>query len=246
MATIFAKFLNLGQFVAVKATAVVLAVALLGAVGLSAILPASAAEETAVAEAEQAEVIEEQSTEEPAEEPVEEPVKEATVVAAARPAPSRPAPAPAPVDPSQATYINIGGIISSPITSVGLTAGGAVDVPGSTVGWWNGSARIGQPGASFLDGHTPGILGSLSAVGVGANIAVTMGDGSVISYRVVDRVVYDYDYVNPGSSANYNIMAAALSSRGGSDGLNIMTCHGVFVGGYGTYSQRLVVFAARI
>ncbi|GHU08549.1 hypothetical protein FACS189431_5020 [Alphaproteobacteria bacterium] len=246
MAKLFAGFMNLGQFVAAKATVVVLAAALLGSVGLSAILPASAAQETAVAEAEQTEVTEKKPVEESTEQPAEEPVAKKTTVATARPAQARPAPTPASVDPGQATYINIGGIISSPITGVGLTVGGAVDVPGSTVGWWNGSPRIGQPGASFLDGHTPGILGSLSSVAVGANIAVTMGDGSVINYRVVDRVIYDYDYVNPASSANYNIMAAALTARGGGDGLNIMTCHGVPVGGYGTYSQRLVVFASRV
>jgi hypothetical protein len=60
----------------------------------------------------------------------------------------------------------------------------------------------------------------------------------------VDRQVFNYDYVNPTAAANYDLMRQALTPRGNVDGLNLMTCAGYPVGN--TYSQRLVVFAARV
>ena len=157
-----------------------------------------------------------------------------TVVAPVKPA----------IDASLPTYISIGGYVSANIQVVGLTAGGAIDVPGSAVGWWNGSAKPNTVGAVFLDGHNPGALSGLVGVPIGTNIAVTMGDNSVINYQVVGRQIYDYIWNNPADQRNRQIMAEALSSRGGSKGLNIMTCYGTPVAG--TYSQRLVIYSQQI
>ena len=145
---------------------------------------------------------------------------------------------------NQPVYISIGGYISSSIQTVGLTSGGAIAVPGSSVGWWNGSSKPDKVGAAFFVGHSPGILGGLKNVPIGANIKVTMDNESVIRYKVVDKQVYDYIWNNPTDQRNRQLMTEALSSRGGSKGLNIMTCHGTPVGG--TYSQRLVVYAQQV
>ena len=48
--------------------------------------------------------------------------------------------------------------VNSVITSVGLTADSAVDVPATNVGMWAGSPAPGAHGATFLDGHSPGVL----------------------------------------------------------------------------------------
>ncbi|MDR2523921.1 MAG: sortase [Candidatus Nomurabacteria bacterium] len=234
-------FFRTKRFVAAKVCIAVAAVVLLGTVAFLIFSPAQAAVENtqieAVSAAEQ--IAEPKSA--PAETAVEPEVESTPSVRAAQAIYTPPAPA---VEPGAPTYVNIGGIISSAVTPVGLDAGGAVAVPGSIVGWWNGSARIGEPGASFLDGHSAGVFRNLASVGVGASITVTMGDGAAVNYRVVERRIFDYDYNNPTAASNYDIMRQALASADGADRLNIMTCAGQPVGN--TYSQRLVVFAVRV
>ena len=141
------------------------------------------------------------------------------------------------------TFIRIGNLVSSPIYTVGLISG-AIDVPSAAVGWWNGSSKPGTTGAVFLDGHSTGVFSGLKNVKIGATIDLTIGNGSVIKYKVVDRQIYEYDHKNPAAKNNTQFMYEALSVRSGSKGLNLMTCHGQPVGN--TYSQRLVVFATQI
>ena len=140
------------------------------------------------------------------------------------------------MDPGVPTYIQIGGYVSSSINKIGLTAGGAVDVPNSTVGWWDGSSEPNTIGAVFLDGHNPGVLSGLVNVPIGAIINITMGDGSIVNYKVIDIKVYKY--------TDPQIMIEALTPRGGSYGLNLMTCYGQVVNG--TYSERYVVYSQQI
>ncbi len=150
------------------------------------------------------------------------------------------APAPSPADSVAAGvpyFISIPSIgLNSQIVGVGLTTGGNVDVPGSVVGWWNGSASAGSPGAMFLDGHSPGVLGGLASVPVGGQIFIQAGGGITATYTVASVEVTTLESVN---------MRRALSPISGGAGLNIMTCTGQYDAGRGTYSHRLIVYAVK-
>ena len=126
--------------------------------------------------------------------------------------------------------------VNSVITSVGLTADGAVDVPATNVGMWAGSPAPGAHGATFLDGHSPGILSALNQVGVGQTFQVIYG-GQTYTYRVAHTETIPLDSVN---------MRRALAVYGNGDGLNIMTCAGQFAPSRNTYDHRLIVYAVAV
>ena len=133
--------------------------------------------------------------------------------------------------------VSIAGSSWLPVYPVGVDSNRRIITPDTTIGWWNSpsNAKPGEIGAIFLNGHTPGILGFLGGVGVGSQITINF-DGVTYNYRVVGAETYAYD--------DPSLMANALTPRGGSRGLNIMTCAGSPVAG--TYSHRLVVFAVQI
>lgn len=146
------------------------------------------------------------------------------------------------------SYINISGKISTAITPVGLDSTGAIAVPASAAGLW----RAGDYAPVFLDGHSDGVFAGLKNVTTSDVISITLGDGSVLKYQVDSRKIYDYDpsigvYDNRTGelTANGTIMSDSIYT-GGPDGLNLMTCYGKYLANYGTYNQRLVVFASRI
>lgn len=127
--------------------------------------------------------------------------------------------------------------LSSQFVTVGLTNTNAIDVSPSLVGWWNGSARPGTPGAAFLDGHNPGVFSKLPSIAEGAHITLTQASGEVFNYTVV--------HIETVQLAGIN-MRAALSTYGGAkEGLNLMTCIGPYNEKTGTTDQRLVVYAVR-
>jgi len=127
--------------------------------------------------------------------------------------------------------------VNSSFVPVGLASNGAVDVPASTVGWWNGSAQPGTKGAAFFDGHTPGALSALAGVSVGSVISVQKADGQVFNYTIVYRETVALSSVD---------MRKALRVYGAAaEGLNLMTCAGTYIPSMGTTDQRLIVYAVR-
>lgn len=126
----------------------------------------------------------------------------------------------------------------APVATVGVTVSNAIDVPASLqVGWWNGSAQPGTPGAVFLDGHVDGVFRRLSSVAVGQTVSL-LYSGQTYSYRIVHKEVVPLAGID---------MTQALSVYGGAaEGLNIMTCAGTYIPSQGTYDQRLVVYAVRV
>jgi sortase (surface protein transpeptidase) len=155
-----------------------------------------------------------------------------------------PAPKPAPVLASTPTptpaydKVSIASIgLSSQFVAVGLTSTNAIDVNPSLVGWWNGSAQPGNPGAVFLDGHNPGVFRALPSVQVGAQISLTKASGEIFNYTVVHTEIVQLVGID---------MNAALSPyAGASEGLNLMTCVGTYNSQLGSTDQRFVVYAVR-
>lgn len=128
--------------------------------------------------------------------------------------------------------------ISAPLTDVGLTSEGAVAVPaGMQVGHWNGSAKPGTRGLAFLDGHTPGVFSGLTGISAG-HIFNVHYNGQDLLYKVV------FTEIVPLASVN---MSKALRVYGGAaEGINLMTCAGMYDASLGTYNQRLIVYSVRI
>ena len=158
----------------------------------------------------------------------------------ATPQPPAPAPAPSPTPKPAPVYdkVSIASIgLSARFVTVGLTSANAIDTHPSLVGWWNGSAQPGNPGAVFLDGHNPGVFSKLPSVKEGAQIALTKASGESFNYTVV--------HIETVMLAGINMHAALSTYGGANEGLNLMTCVGQYNANTGTTDQRLVVYATR-
>jgi LPXTG-site transpeptidase (sortase) family protein len=146
------------------------------------------------------------------------------------------------VGKNDARYLKIEDIgVFARVIHLGLTPEGAVDSPQNVfdAGWYNKSARPGEKGATFIDGHysgyrAGGIFSRLDELNNGDKVQVERGDGKTLTYTVVAKERFDKDKVN---------MRKVLSVYGGGEyGLNLMTCAGDFIQNSETFDERLVVY----
>lgn len=136
------------------------------------------------------------------------------------------------------------GITKARVVRLGVMKDGAIATPDNIfdTGWYNGSAKPGQPGAMFIYGHVSswtadGVFYNLHRLRPGDLITITRGDDVVFSYRVVTSKVYPYTDVD---------MSQVLSPvEAGQPGLSLMTCTGSVIKGTSDFSERLVVFAVQ-
>lgn len=110
-------------------------------------------------------------------------------------------------------------------------------------GWFIGSTKPGQPGATLLDGHVhgptkPGVFHDLKRLEQGDVIEVERGDGTILKYSVVSKRTY--------KSHEADMKSALLPVTPGKSGLNIITCAGKFNSAKNTYEERLIVFTTLI
>ena len=134
--------------------------------------------------------------------------------------------------------------INAPVISVGLTSTGAIDTPKNIweAAWYNGSAKPGQDGAVFMDGHSSAnggaLFGHLDRLVKGDTIQVAKGDGTVITYKVVNTAIVDKDAVD---------MRAMLKPYGGaSKGLNLITCEGDWISSERTLTKRVLIWTEQV
>lgn len=107
-------------------------------------------------------------------------------------------------------------------------------------GWYDGSAKPGESGVSFIDGHVsgpsqPAVFEKLDTLGAGDRISVERGDGTTITYSVKSVETIPLDKVN----------IRTILASGEKNGLVLMTCGGNYMGNY-QYDSRVVVQAARV
>lgn len=149
------------------------------------------------------------------------------------------------VAPNMPRYLKISELnVFSRVKRMGTTTSGAVDAPKSVfdTGWYDGSAKPGENGAVFIDGHVSGptkggVFANLKKLKTGSKIQVEMGDGRLFNYKVVAIEKYDANNVD---------MAKALRSiEPGKKGLNIMTCSGKYNEDAETFEQRLVAYTVQ-
>ncbi|MBT3151240.1 class F sortase [Streptomyces sp. CHD11] len=109
-----------------------------------------------------------------------------------------PAPALPPSPPGRVRIPAIG--VDAPLTGLGLTATGSLDVPpagaGNLAGWYEAGTTPGERGTAILAGHVdnaegPAVFYSLGALRKGSTIEVDRRDGGVAVFTVDAVEVYD-------------------------------------------------------
>jgi len=133
--------------------------------------------------------------------------------------------------------------INARVLRLGVKTNGEIKTPSNIydAGWYDGSAKPGEPGALFIDGHVhgptlPGVFVGLKKLVAGDKITLRRGDGQVFSYHVVKSQSYDKDNVDMGAAFN--------SVVPGRPELNLITCYGSYDKS-GEYNNRLIVFAVQ-
>lgn len=149
------------------------------------------------------------------------------------------------VAPDEPRYLSIPAIsVNAIVKPVGLTSDNNIGAPDNVfyTGWFIGSAKPGQAGATIIDGHvssweTAGVFYDLKKLVPGDTMTIERGDGEVLHYRVVKSQTDHIENVD---------MEAALSPVTNQPGLNLITCSGDIIEGTNEFDQRLVVFTEQI
>lgn len=150
------------------------------------------------------------------------------------------------VAPDLPRYINITKLgVHARVLQSGITSSGAIVTPNNVydAGWYTGSAKPGQPGATLIDGHvsswtTRGVFYGIKTLQPGDALQIVRGDGALINYRVVKTQTYDADHVD--------MQAAVSPVNPGKPGLNLITCGGKVKPGTSEFTQRTIVFAEQL
>lgn len=149
------------------------------------------------------------------------------------------------VSPDMPRMISIPSLkVEARILHMSLTSTGAIQAPKGIwdTGWYDGSAKPGQKGNAFIDGHVsgptePAVFRNLKNIAKGAEITIERGDGSTLVYKVQSIDIVKLD--------DLNMKTVLASPTGMTESLTIMTCGGNYLGDY-TYDSRVVVRAERI
>jgi sortase (surface protein transpeptidase) len=133
--------------------------------------------------------------------------------------------------------------VSTRLVTLGLTAGGAVQVPATTsvAGWYTGSPRPGAIGPAVILGHIdsyrgPGVFFRLAVLRAGDPIWVRRSDGSAVVFRVTAVRGYRKDHFP--TQAVYGPAPDAE--------LRLITCGGAFDAATGHYLSNIVVYATKV
>lgn len=127
------------------------------------------------------------------------------------------------------------------VFSVGLDADGHIAVPANVhdVAWYKTSAKPGETGTMFIDGHLsgpnePGVFAELKQLKKGDAINLETGDGRTFTYVIeaVEQVPVDKVDMNK-----------ALHYKSDTPSLTLMTCGGRFDAAKNAYEDRLIVYA---
>jgi len=149
--------------------------------------------------------------------------------------------------PDLPRYISIPLIgIRAIVKPVSVEQDGAVGVPSNVfmTSWFDQSAKPSDStGALLITGHYSGprgvgIFHDLNKLDSGDIIEIEQGDGTLISFRVVEKLVYQLVDVE---------MAKAITSADPAKlGLNLMTCEGHFDRDTRSYDHRLLIRAVEV
>jgi sortase (surface protein transpeptidase) len=151
---------------------------------------------------------------------------------------------PPPVNGADIVAIRVPDIgVDAAMGRYGVDAFGRLDVPQDrvTVGWNPAYSDLpGAGGSTFFAAHyeyggVPGVFFRLSTLRAGAEVEVSLSDGTVAGYRVTSAVDYPLGSID---------MGAILTGLEGRESITLMTCSGP--PNEGEYPLRTVVLAERI
>lgn len=151
-----------------------------------------------------------------------------------------PSAAPESPPPTRLVLSSIG--VDTTVRPVGVAADGQVEIPQDArqVGWYRFGPAPGQPsGSVVIVGHRDsrtqgaGALFRLNEARVGDIVALTVADGTVLSYRVVERRRYEKKV----------LPLSQLFDWSGPARLTLVTCGGPYDRRQGGYLDNIVVTA---
>ena len=130
--------------------------------------------------------------------------------------------------------------VQARLVRLGVMADGALQVPSGTAiaGWYQGSPRPGDVGASVIAGHVdsyrgPGVFFRLRLLHPPERVYVRRADGTLAAFRVVAVQTYDKS----------RFPTAAVYGPAPGPQLRLITCGGTFDPGLGSYLSNVIVFA---
>lgn len=149
------------------------------------------------------------------------------------------------VAPELPRIIHINAIgVKARVLQMGVNADGSMQAPINVfdTGWYTGSVRPGQKGASIIVGHVSGptrhgIFEKLSQLKNGDSITIENGAGNVFNYQVVASETVKLE--------NVDMNKFMRPANGVDEGLNLMTCAGKWIDSGSTMDHRLMVYAKR-
>lgn len=132
--------------------------------------------------------------------------------------------------------------VDAPISYMGLTAGGEMDVPPDlvSVGWYKFGTKPGEQGSAVIAGHLEGtedlgVFIDLDTLRSGDVINVRNDRDEVISFAVRETRTY-----------KQNERPDEIFNKTDGSYLNLITCSGSWDNAKKRYSHRYVVFADKI
>jgi LPXTG-site transpeptidase (sortase) family protein len=132
--------------------------------------------------------------------------------------------------------------ISARVVPLGLTAGGALEVPEdfSTAGWWASGPEPGERGAAVITAHIdskagPAAFYTLADAEPGDKVYVHRKDGSTATF-VIDRV---------GQYPKDDFPTHQVYDETPKPTLRLITCGGTFDDSIGHYRDNIVAYATR-
>jgi sortase (surface protein transpeptidase) len=134
--------------------------------------------------------------------------------------------------------------VKTNLITLGLAAGGAMQVPPSTstvAGWFTGSPRPGAVGSSIIVGHVdskhgPGIFFRLPELQKGDDVFIKRSDGTTAEFRVTEVQEYPKDHF-PTDTVYGPTPDAEL---------RLITCGGTFDSVTGHYLSNIIVYATQV
>jgi sortase (surface protein transpeptidase) len=132
--------------------------------------------------------------------------------------------------------------IAAPIEPLGLTEGGALEVPEdfSMAGWWASGPEPGERGAAVITAHVdskagPAAFYALADASPGDEVHVHRGDGSTATF-VIDRL---------GQYPKDDFPTHRVYDKTPKPTLRLITCGGIFDESIGHYRDNVVAYATR-
>lgn len=142
-------------------------------------------------------------------------------------------------------YIKINSLnVWARVLRVGVDKNSEIGTPNNVydTGWYDGSAKPGQPGAALIDGHVlgptkGGIFANLKNIKTGSEIIIVTGDDRELKYSVVATEAVD--------AATIDVGRLLRPYGDASQGLTLITCNGKYNSKSETFNKRFIVYAVR-